>query len=313
MDLMKEKNFVSLVAYLHNDSDRVTAFFQTMQKILQENFLKYEMIFVDDASEDDTVKKLRAAADGAKGGMIQIIRMSYFQGVEMAMNAGTDLSIGDFVFEFDSLTADYEPSLVMEVYRRSLEGYDIVSASPEGGQERKSAWFYRLYNHFSTNQYPLRTERFRILSRRAINRIHSMSKTIPYRKALYANCGLLQDTIQYVQHGGAHVKRDTETGKMRWRMGLDVLVIFTDMGYKVSSWMSLGMLVGSLLVGLYAVIYFYLGHPVAGWASMVCFLSLGFAGTFAVAAVIIKYLDVLIGLVFKKKGYTFSEIEKIAR
>lgn len=164
MDLMKEKNFVSLVAYLHNDSDRVTSFFQTMQKILQENFLKYEMIFVDDASEDDTVKKLRAAADGAKGGMIQIIRMSYFQGVEMAMNAGTDLSIGDFVFEFDSLTADYEPSLVMEVYRRSLEGYDIVSASPEGGQERKSAWFYRLYNHFSTNQYPLRTERFRILS-----------------------------------------------------------------------------------------------------------------------------------------------------
>lgn len=135
MDLMKEKNFVSLVAYLHNDSDRVTSFFQTMQKILQENFLKYEMIFVDDASEDDTVKKLRAAADGAKGGMIQIIRMSYFQGVEMAMNAGTDLSIGDFVFEFDSLTADYEPSLVMEVYRRSLEGYDIVSASPEGGQE----------------------------------------------------------------------------------------------------------------------------------------------------------------------------------
>lgn len=313
MDVMKEKNFVSFVVYLHNDSDRIEPFFQMARQILQANFLNHEMIFVDDASDDDTVGKLRAAAEDTHGGMVQIIHMSYFQGVEMAMNAGTDLSIGDFVFEFDSVTVDYGIELVMQVYHRALAGYDIVSASPDKGTGRASACFYWLYNHFSTNQYPLKSERFRLISRRAINRIHSMSKTIPYRKALYANCGLRQDTMAYAPRGGGCVERDSQTGEMRWRMGLDVLVIFTDMGYKVSLWMSIGMLLGSLLVGLYAIAYFFLGHPVAGWASMVCFLSLGFAGVFAITTVIIKYLDVLVGLIFKKAGYTFSEIEKIVR
>ena len=45
------------------------------------------------------------------------------------MNAGVDLAIGDFVFEFDTVCMDYKTELLMQVYRRSLEGFDIVSAS----------------------------------------------------------------------------------------------------------------------------------------------------------------------------------------
>lgn len=41
------------------------------------------------------------------------------------------------------------------------------------------------------------TESFRVLSRRVINRIDSMNKTIPYRKVVYANCGLKTDNIKY--------------------------------------------------------------------------------------------------------------------
>ena len=37
---------------------------------------------------------------------ITILNMSFFHGVEAAMNAGVDLAIGDFVFEFDSCIAD---------------------------------------------------------------------------------------------------------------------------------------------------------------------------------------------------------------
>ena len=45
--------------------------------------------------------------------------------------------------------------------------------------------------------YKMQTESFRILSRRVINRIMGMSKTVPYRKALYAGCGLKTTNLKY--------------------------------------------------------------------------------------------------------------------
>ena len=113
------------------------------------------------------------------------------------MNAGVDLSIGDFVFEFDTTVLDFAGQEIMRVYRHALEGYDIVSASPHGGQNFSSKLFYDFFERFSELSYKMYTENFRILSRRAINRISSMNKAVPYRKAVYANCGLRRDNIVY--------------------------------------------------------------------------------------------------------------------
>ena len=62
---------------------------------------------------------------------VSLIHMSYYQGIEAAMNAGRDLAVGDFVYEFDYAFTDYEPELVYRVYERMLEGYDVVAAAPK--------------------------------------------------------------------------------------------------------------------------------------------------------------------------------------
>ena len=52
--------------------------------------------------------------------------------LESAMNAGRDIAIGDFVFEFDDVFVDYEPELIMRVYEKLLEGNDIVAVRSRG-------------------------------------------------------------------------------------------------------------------------------------------------------------------------------------
>ena len=76
--------------------------------------------------------------------MVSLINLSYYQGVESAMNAGRDLSVGDFLFEFDKCDLDFEPALIMEVYRRILEGYDVVAAAPRYGVSLTSKLVYRV-------------------------------------------------------------------------------------------------------------------------------------------------------------------------
>lgn len=105
----------------------------------------------------------------------------------------------------------------------------------------------------------------------------------------------------------------TSPASFRLRLALDALIIFTDVGYKFALLLSAGMIAGSVLIAVYVAVIFYTRQPVSGWASIMWLLSVGFAGTFAMAAVIIKYLDVIIGLVFKKRNYTFSSIEKLTK
>lgn len=306
---VKEKNFISVVIYVHNNEKNIEGFLISINDIFAENFAKYEIICVNDCSTDETVSLIKNFAKTVKHAVVSIIRMGHYQGLELSMNAGIDLSIGDFVFEFDQVEIDYNLQTIMEVYQRSLKGFDIVNAAPKHVNQCSSKLFYALFNRFSANQYSLRTESFRVLSRRVINRVHSMSKTIPYRKALYANCGLKMDTIIYENRligrknsGFANKRRD---------MAVDSLILFTDVAYKVSFFLSVFMMIASLLIGVYALTVFIERQPVVGWTTTMLFLAFGFSGIFGVLAIIIKYLAILVDLVFKKKSYTTESIEKL--
>ena len=48
----KENKFISVVVYLHNDRDHIVPFFDTVLRMFRENFEKYEVICVNDASQD---------------------------------------------------------------------------------------------------------------------------------------------------------------------------------------------------------------------------------------------------------------------
>lgn len=85
----------------------------------------------------------------------------------------------------------------MDIYHKALEGYDVVAAAPKRDVAFTSRLFYAVYNLGSRNTHKLRQERFRIISRRAVNRVNQMNAYIPYRKAMYMNCGLRAETIVY--------------------------------------------------------------------------------------------------------------------
>ena len=194
----KEKNFVSCVIYLHNDGEYVKSFLRSICGVMQEHFEKYEIVCVNDGCTDDTVEQIHSFVeelDYAKA--VSLINLSFYQGVETAMNAGSDLAVGDFLFEFDKCSLDFDPELIIKVYRRALEGYDVVSAAPKHGVALSSKIFYTLYNWSSRFRCRIRQERFRIVSRRAVNRVNQMNIYVPYRKAMYMNCGLKTDTIVY--------------------------------------------------------------------------------------------------------------------
>ena len=112
---LKDNNFISAVVYLHNDGARAVEFCRTVAAELDANFKQYELVVVDDACTDDTVKQLRAWGR-EQNAPLTILHMSIYHGLEDAMNAGLDAAIGDYVYEFDSTELCYAPTLIMQAY-----------------------------------------------------------------------------------------------------------------------------------------------------------------------------------------------------
>ena len=307
----KEKNFVSAVIYVHNQAENIGTFLETIIDVFENNFEHSEIICVNDSSEDDSVEIIRQSCNKALTTSISVINMSYFHGLEMAMNAGMGLAIGDFVFEFDSALPDFEKEEIMNVYWKSLEGFDIVSASPDKKLKLTSRFFYSILGRFSEIQSKINTERFRILSRRVINRISSMNKTIPYRKAVYANCGLKTFNIIYNVKTDASFINDKKEKRYRKGLAADTLILFTDVGYRFSITMAALMMFIALFMVVYSLLTYLTQNPVAGWTTIILFLSFTFLGLFGVLSIVIKYLQLLVDLVFKRKHYSFESIEKI--
>ena len=309
----KEQNFVSAVIYVHNAEDRIERFLAMVMEVMEQNFEHSEIICVNDSSEDGSLSIIRKVSKAAEKTSISVVNMSYYHGLELAMDAGMDLAIGDFVFEFDNTVADFDSSVIMEIYRHSLEGYDIVSASPNRKERLSSRVFYRIFAKFAVVSYRMNTESFRVLSRRVINRVSSMNKTAPYRKALYANCGLKTDCIRYEVTGEWSKARDRKEQRYRMDLAADALILFTEVGYRFSMTMTVVMMLMSIFMTVYSLVTYFVIHPVEGWTTTILFLSVAFFGLFGILTIIVKYLQLLVDMVFKRKHYSFESIEKLTK
>lgn len=88
---VKQKKFVSLVLYLHNTQNEVVSFFQKVLPVFRDNFTNFEIVCVNDACTDGTIGVLKEyLEENHCSEMVNIIHMSFFHGLESAMNAGRD-------------------------------------------------------------------------------------------------------------------------------------------------------------------------------------------------------------------------------
>lgn len=310
--MAKEKGFVSAVVYVHNCQSTIESYLKALIVFFENNYEHSEIICVNDNSTDNSADLIKKISREATSTAVSIVNMSYYHGIEMAMNAGVDLSIGDYVFEFDTTYMDYCEDDIMRVYKKELEGYDIVSASSDRPSKLSSKVFYSLYSHYSVySNNNLQTESFRVLSRRVINRIGNMNRTIPYRKAVYSYSGLKAANIQYSSNSNYKARVTRQEKKMRFELAVDSLLLFTNVGFRLSLFMSLFMLAIMAAVTIYTLLAYVLSNPVEGWTSTILFLTMAFFGIFAVMAIVIKYLQLILEMVFKRQQYSFESVEKL--
>ena len=301
-----EQSFVSVVVYVHNNAKHLYVFLETVYNGISALFSKFEFIFVDDGSTDNSAAILAEYMGNRPAHACSVIRMGIFQGLEPSMKAGMDLCIGDFVYGFDTVAVDYSPSIINEAFSAVKEGNDIVVASRlRSGMASKI--FYAIFNRFSNLQHALAPMTFSVVSRRAINRMGSMAAFATYRKAQYAACNLNMKRILY--SNDKHIDRQTRyRSKERTNTIIDAILLFTSFAFRVSVFLTAVMALFMVFSGIYVVVVYLDSEPVPGWAPIMGLLSVGFFGVFVIFSIVVKYLDLLLRIVSKRQEYLVSSI-----
>lgn len=307
MNLNKDKNFISFIVYGSKHIQHTIDFLNKIDEFCCNFFEKYEFIVLnDDYYTDEQVNSLQSLSFH-NSSQLNIIKMSYHQGLEKSMNAGVDFAIGDYVFEFDTTEIDYELETITNAYHICLNGADIVSASNGKNRHLSSKLFYSVFNRNSKNQYKISSNSFFLLSRRAINRLNSMSLSIPYRKAVYSNCGLRFESYIY---SPIKKKVSDESKNDKKAVIADSLILYTDVFFKIGLVFTIIMTLLSIFSLTYTLVIFFTKNPTEGWTTTMLLISIGFTAIFMFMCVILVYLKIIINLNFQKQKYLIESIKK---
>lgn len=116
---------ISVVVPLYNEEESLPELEAWIERVMTENHFTYEIIFVDDGSNDRSWEVIRSLKE--KNPAIRAIRFQRNYGKSAGLYCGFEAAQGDVVITMDADLQD-SPDEIPELYRMiTEEGYDLVS------------------------------------------------------------------------------------------------------------------------------------------------------------------------------------------
>ena len=270
---------ISVIIPLYNESESIEHLFTRLTPALDRLDTNYEIICINDGSQDDTLKKLIEI--NHRDPAIKIVNLSRNFGKEIALTAGLDYASGAAVIPIDADLQD-PPELIEKLIAKWREGYDVVYATRRSRQgetwlKRISAKaFYQTIGKMSHVPIPANTGDFRLLDRRVVEAIRKLPERTRFMKGLFAWVGYKQTSILFDREPRYSGKTTWNYWRL-WNFALDGIISFSFLPLKVWSYIGVTISFISLLYALMLVIRTLIfGVDVPGYASlMVAILFLG--------------------------------------
>ena len=162
---------------------------------------EYELIFVNDASEDNSEKLLENLQ---KKFPITLINMSRTFGVGPCVLAGFKHTNGDCIVYMDSDLQD-PPEILEKLIQEYEKGAEIVhTVRTKRLGESKFKLFvtkiaYKIINFLSDINLPTEAGDFKLISKKALNKILDQKEFRPYIRGLSVWVGFKQAYVEYIR------------------------------------------------------------------------------------------------------------------
>ncbi|HVT97009.1 MAG TPA: glycosyltransferase family 2 protein [Acidobacteriaceae bacterium] len=114
----------SIVVPFHNEEESVTALYDRLKDVMEHVGESFELVFVDDGSNDRTCRLLEEIA--AVDSRVLVVKLRRNFGQTSALAAGFDHAEGEFILAMDG-DLQHDPGEIPAFIEKLEEGYDVVS------------------------------------------------------------------------------------------------------------------------------------------------------------------------------------------
>ena len=281
---------LSIVVPCYNEEGNVELFYEEVQKVFKGKKIKYDIVFVNDGSSDNTLDRLTNIVDQKKQN-IKVINFSRNFGKEAAMYAGLKEAEGELVTIIDA-DLQQRPELILRMIDilNENEQFDSVAAFQEVRKEGKvltffKDTFYKVINSMSTVPFVQGASDFRTFRRKVVDSILELSEYHRFSKGIFSFVGYNTYYLPYEVE-------ERNSGTSKWNFfklfnyAIDGIVAFTTSPLRAPFYIS----IVTFLVGfIYFIVALFKG--VSEFTVILLVMLFLFSLLFMVVGVIGEYLS----------------------
>jgi len=304
MSPKKRKSKIDLVIPVYNEEGVIEQIHAQIRAVVDRLPHEFRFLYVDDGSDDGTVKSLRSMETSDR--RVEILRLSRNFGHQAALSAGIDHSTGEIVISMDG-DGQHPPEMIPQMIDLVLQGYDIVQAQrvaeakPSFFKTWTSGIFYKILNTISGTHIAAGAADFRAMSRQAVDALKAMPEFHRFLRGMISWIGYPSVILPYRQPQRLAGRSKYSLGKM-FRLASDAIFSFSLI---------------PLYIGLSSgIIFFALAFVQLGWVFWLSFtknteqvIAPGWSSLMAVLLIASGIIMILLGFIGVYVGYIFQEVK----
>lgn len=277
---------ISFILPVFNEEENIAEIYQRISKIM-EGFSDWEIIFIDDGSNDESLLRICDLIDSDK--QVRCIKLSRNFGQHPAIIAGLSVCHGELAVIMDSDLQD-DPASITKMIEKLQQGFDVVYAVREKRKEglvKRICFnsFHKIMGRLSDISIPENAGVFSVISRRVIDKIIDMPEVRFYLPGIRAFVGF--------KSAGIKVERicrkfgESKSFSQLFRLAKTSIFSFSFFPLKLISYITFLGFMASLILAAYILAMKLYYDVIQGWASlafififfnslqMMCFMIIG--------------------------------------
>ena len=300
---------ISIVIPIYNEEENIQMLYERITKAAQSWNEKYEVVWVNDGSSDQSLKLMKNYVD--RNPAFRVVNFSRNFGHQAAISAGLRHAKGDAVVIMDGDLQD-PPEELGRFLDKWREGYDVVYAirtkRKEGIFKRMGYFFfYRILQRISNIDIPLDSGDFCVMDKKVVRALnYEMPEKIRFVRGLRAFAGFRQVGVKYERASRAAGEAKYTFRKLL-RLAIDGIFDFSTFPLRMATYLGFLIAVPSFLLGIFFIFHRILGFKILGHAP-------GEVPGMATLAVSIFFLGgvvlIMLGIIGEYIGRIYIEVKR---
>ena len=262
---------ISIIIPSYNEEGNVEHTAEVVSRIMQENSIDYELVFVNDGSKDHTWDKLDAMA--RSDSHIVAVNFSRNFGKESAIFAGLEVAKGDACVLMDC-DLQHPPETIVEMYKiwRNNDVDVVEGRKADRGKENKvykgfSLFFYKLINKASGLDMEAASD-FKLLDRKAVDALNAMPERLTFFRAMSSWVGFKTERVYFEV-------ADREVGESKWstkaliKFAINNITSFTSAPMQIVTICGIITFLFSVILGIHTLYQKIAGISEAGFSTVI--------------------------------------------